>query len=540
MKLCTAAEMRAIDKRVTEVWGLPSLVLMENAGREAARRVEQFREGNRRPDGYFAVTVVCGPGNNGGDGLCAARFMAIRGMDVRVVLLANAARLQDDPRVQLSLLHRMEVPVVSATSAAEWQQALEMVFSADVVVDAIFGTGFRPPVQDSFLQTVIEDINRAPGEVLSIDLPSGLGADTGRVEGPAVSASATLWLGFPKYAHVFEPAATQCGELWPGELGVPAQAAIEAGVRTEWVVEDEVRQHFNQRRRDTHKGDYGHALIIGGSEGKAGAPLLSARAALRAGAGLVTLAVPQSLAVSLTGRFPEIMVEALPETPGRGIAEGALMRALDLARQKNFVALGPGMGTDESTQNFVESFVRQCPLPMALDADALNSLASGRMDALRERRAAEAVLTPHPGEMARLMQSERETILTAPVEAARKLASSANAIAVLKGYRSVTAMPDGFAYVNSSGNPGMATAGTGDALTGVIAALAAQSESFNVPTAAFLGVFVHGLAGDLASWKLGEQGLTASDLIDHLPQALRRLSGAPPEEERRMSHDDLD
>ena len=527
MKITTAKQMRAVDARAAEEYGIPSLVLMELAGREVAHLVGHVRE---ERDGYFSVLVVAGPGNNGGDGLVAARYLANAGFDVRVVILAERGRLSGDPLTHLRILERMEVPVHFAHTAPWWEEALEWLSAADVVVDALFGTGFRPPVKDGIFASAIEDINESARYVLSVDIPSGLSADTGRVEGPAVHADATLWLGFLKLAHVFPPAESHCGSLYGCDLGLPRKIAAEVDVRTEWVTEEEVREYFPRRKRDTHKGDYGHLLVVGGSQGKGGAPLLAARAALRAGVGLATLAVPESLAEGLAAKFPELMVEPLPQNGTSGICEGALLRALDLAKGKSAVALGPGLGLHPETRAFLSAFVRQCPAPMVLDADALNALAgrSGSADeqkgALNERKA-EVVLTPHPGEMARLLNTSIEEVQGDRIKAALQLAKAHNAFVVLKGYRTVCAMPDGYVYLNSTGNPGMATAGSGDALTGIIGAFVANRKLHTLPTAAFAGTYLHGLAGDLAAHKVTEMALTTGDLIEYIPRAIKKIVG---------------
>ncbi|UCF81547.1 MAG: NAD(P)H-hydrate dehydratase [Acidobacteriota bacterium] len=520
MKITTAKQMRTIDARAAKEYGIPSLVLMELAGREVAHLVAHVRE---ERGGYFSVLVVAGPGNNGGDGLVAARYLANAGFDVRVVILAERGRLRGDPLVHLRILERMEVPVHFAHTAPWWEEALEWLSAADIVVDALFGTGFRPPVTDGLLAAVIEDINESARYVLSVDIPSGLSADTGRVEGPVVRADATLWLGYMKLAHVFPPAESCCGSLYGCDLGLPRKIAAEVDVRTEWVTEEEVRAYFPRRKRDAHKGDYGHLLVIGGSQGKGGAPLLAARAALRSGVGLATLAVPESFVEELTAKFPELMVEPLPQNGTPGICEGALLRALDLAKEKSAVALGPGLGLHPETRAFVSAFVKQCPVPMVLDADALNALADGQMEALGERKA-EVILTPHPGEMARLLDTSNEEVQGDRIKAALQLAKAQNAFVVLKGYRTVCALPDGYVYLNSTGNPGMATAGSGDALTGIIGAFAANRKLHTLPTAAFAGTYLHGLAGDLAAHKVTEAALTTGDIIEHMPRAIKRIA----------------
>lgn len=526
VKITTAEQMRDIDRRASEEYGLPSLVLMENAGREVAAVVQKLRRARGNESGYYSATVVAGPGNNGGDGFVAARYLVNAGCDVRVIVLSQRAKMRGDAAVMMRLVERMEVPVHFAHTVPLWDEVLDWLYSADVVIDAVFGTGLRAPVADDFFAAVMDDINHAPGEIVAVDIPSGLSADTGDVSGPAVQATATVWLGFPKYAHVLPPAEAHCGELHAGDLGLPPRIAAEAGVHAEWVTPDIVQPYFGVRDRDTHKGQYGHVLVIGGSRGKLGAALLAAKAALRAGAGAATLAVPESLLDAAAAKFPEVMVEPLPDTGGGGIAEGALVRALDLVKGKTAVAIGPGLGLHPETRAFVSSFVRQCPATMVVDADALNALARADLDASPlDARNADVVLTPHPGEMARLMSTSVEDVQGRRLEVAAALAKKHHAVVSLKGHRTVCAMPDGYLYINSTGNPGMATAGTGDVLAGVIAGLAANSRAVSVPAAAFTGVYWHGLAGDLAAEHLSEAALTAGDILDHLPAAALRIMG---------------
>ncbi len=514
MKILSAAEMRAIDRRAIEDLGMPGVLLMENAG---LRIVEALRR--RRPClDDERVVVVAGKGNNGGDGLVVARHLHHLGVRVEVLLIGGGEGPRGDAGLNLALARRTGVPVVGARTDAEWRKARRSLSRADVVVDAVFGTGLAKPAEGLYA-AAIADINRAPGFVVAVDLPSGLSADAAKPIGPAVEADLTVALAAPKIAHIFPPASGLCGEVVIAGIGIPRELLDDPALKLELIEWPAVAAAFRKRRPDTHKGTYGHLLIIAGSRGKTGAAVLAGRAALRMGAGLVTVATPASALPAVARSMPELMTEPLPETPAGTISAKAAGAVRALLAGKDALVIGPGLSTNPETAAFVLGLLPKARIPMVIDADGLNILASRieTLDALR----APAVLTPHPGEFGRLLGLGTAEVLERKLELAPAFASKRRVFLVLKGFRTIIAAPDGRVLVNPTGNPGMATAGSGDVLSGLIASEIMQSGDVLRGTAA--AVFAHGASGDLAAEKLSQKALTAGDLVRFLPAALKAL-----------------
>jgi hydroxyethylthiazole kinase-like uncharacterized protein yjeF len=494
MKILTSAEMRALDRAAIEGLGIPGVVLMENAGLRVVRALKaKFPAiaGER-------IVVVAGKGNNGGDGFVVARHLFNSGGRPEVLLFGAKEDVQGDAAVNLAVAVKTGVPVTEVRTAAEWKKARVGVFHASVVVDALFGTGLDKPLAGLFAAAVA-DINRSRAFKVAVDLPSGLSSDTSEIIGPSVEADLTVTLAAPKIAHIFPPAAERVGELVVAPIGIPPALFDRPELKLELVEEAAVRPYFARRKRDAHKGSFGHLLVFAGSVGKSGAAALAGRAGLRMGAGLVTVATAAGVLPSVARTMAEIMTEPLAETPEGTIAAAALSRAAALLKGKNAVLIGPGLSTNASTAEFVLGLLPKIVAPCVIDADGLNIVAS-RMDVLG-RLKAPTVLTPHPGEFA----------------------AKHGVVLVLKGYRTIVAAPDGRVFVNPTGNPGMATGGTGDVLGGMIAAQIAQKTG--VLDAAVSAVYAHGLAGDVAADRLGERSLVAGDLIKYLPPALKALTG---------------
>jgi NAD(P)H-hydrate epimerase len=407
---------------------------------------------------------------------------------------------------------------------AAWVDLRPEVLGADLVVDALLGTGLsRAP--SGLIGRVIADLERdGPSAVVSIDLPSGVSSDSGVLPGGAVRAALTVALAAPKYGHVLPPGCDRVGELRVADIGIPRSVLDAAAESPLGLLEDaDAEAAFPPRAAAAHKGDYGHVLVIAGSVGKSGAAILAGLGALRAGAGLVTVATPApALPLVAMGR-PEMMTEPLGVGPGGGLDREALKRALALAAGRDAAVIGPGLGQDPDTADFVRSFVRECAVPLVVDADGLNALAASP-EGVAPARSAATVLTPHPGEMARLSGSTSAEVQGGRLSAARALAARVGAFVVLKGHGTIVADPDGGAAVNPTGNPGMATGGTGDVLSGVIGALLARRCAAWL--AATAGVFVHGRAGDLAAARLGQDAMLAGDLADALPEAIRSLASS--------------
>jgi NAD(P)H-hydrate epimerase len=521
MKILTAAQMQRIDRLTTERYGVPSLTLMENAGRGFVEfLMERFS-----PLGEHRIVILCGRGNNGGDGMVVARLLRDQGLKPRVLLLANPSGLKGDAAINWGRLEASGAPEVIEDLAA-WQRLKPGFQDATLVVDALFGTGLSKPVE-GFLAQVILDINLTfpQARFVAVDLPSGISADTGELIGECVRADASVTFTAPKVAHVFPPACECVGEWVVKAIGAPTEAlANDPELQLNLTCREDLAWLTHPRRAGAHKGNFGHVLILAGSIGKTGAAAMAAKAALRAGAGLVTVATAKSALPIIASLGMEFMTEPLPETAAGTISLRALDdRRLDqLVEGKSVLAVGPGIGTVPETAEFVRTVVNQYDAPVVLDADGLTAFA-GCMGSLRAGSRVR-VLTPHPGEMARLTGQKTAEILVRRVEIAREFAGEHRVTLVLKGFRTLTAAPDGQVWVNPTGNPGMASGGTGDVLTGLIAGLLAQYPVRPVTDVVAAAVYLHGLAGDLVASDVGQVSLVAGDLLDALPRAFRALA----------------
>jgi hydroxyethylthiazole kinase-like uncharacterized protein yjeF len=515
MRVLNAKQMREADRRALEDIGIPSMVLMENAGRQVVATL----------DSSFAdlpgmrVAVLCGRGNNGGDGFVVARTLIERSIDVGVYLVGQGTDVKGDARLNLEILSRLGVDVVEIRDAAAWELHGTDVLGSDLIVDALFGTGLNAPLS-GLTETIVEDLNSGARPIVAIDLPSGLSADGPDVIGPALHATMTVTLGAPKVPLVLPPAEAFAGNLVIADIGIP-RAVIDQveGPWLEILTKESMRPLVEPRAQDSHKGDYGRVLIVGGSRGRTGAAYLAAMAALRSGAGLVTIATPASCLPIVAALGAEFMTEPLEETPEGAIAFEALDRVLEFGA--DIIAVGPGLGRLPSTAAFVQGLIERAGVPLVIDADALNAFA-GEADRLVGRDGVDLVITPHPGEMARLVGLSAEDVQKHRLEIARDFSASHRVLVVLKGHRTIIATPDGKAFINLTGNPGMATAGSGDVLTGMIAAWSGQL--LDAEIACKLAVYLHGLAGDLAEADEGEIAMIAGDLIDRLGDAVLDLT----------------
>ena len=507
--------MRAADRRTIDEVGISSAVLMENAGRQVVAAMER----HLAPLGERRVAVVCGKGNNGGDGFVVARVLEAGGVTTRVYLLVSPSEIEGDARVNLSALDAVGVPVVDVAEPDAWAWQLPEVAAYDVVVDALFGTGLGRPLEGLW-RTVVGDLNACGVPIVSIDLPSGLSADTACLVGETVDATLTVTLGAPKLPLLVPPAATQAGDVVVADIGIP-DAVIETldGPRLEVITREWARDVVVPRPDDTHKGDCGRVLIVAGSAGKTGAAQLAALGALRSGAGLVTVATPRACQSVVSTLMPEYMTVGLDDTSEGTVSADAVETIL--AERCDVLAVGPGLGQGAGARALVRALVDRTRMPLVLDADGLNAFADNAAG-LVGRDGRDLVVTPHPGEMARLIGTTVDHVQTHRVEVARELATTRALYVVLKGARTVVATPEGAVLINVTGNPGMATGGTGDVLAGVVAAWLAQL--LDAEAACALGVFLHGLAGDLAAAEQGEVALIASDLADYLGPAVLTLT----------------
>jgi NAD(P)H-hydrate epimerase len=513
MKVLTPQAMRAVDREAIEEFGIPSLVLMENA---AIGVVDALAE--RFPEAR-SVTVMCGPGNNGGDGMAAARHLAIRGYLVQLFLVGGREPA-GDAGVQLTICRNQGLEIHRVSEEGGERQLIEAARDSDLVIDALFGTGLSRPLEGPVAQ-LVEEVNRLPVARLAVDLPSGLSGGSAKVPGPHLEADLTVTFAAPKLAHVLPPAAEAVGEVVVADLGIPPELVERAPGGLHLLQPEELAPLLVPRPVDGHKGDFGHVLLCAGGTGKAGAAILAARGAVRAGAGLVTVAVPAPILAAVDGGSLESMTLPLEMSEG-GLAPAAADQLLEAAVGKDVLALGPGLGLEKSTVEAVRRVCREAALPLVIDADGINAFA-GEPEALAGRSSPTA-LTPHPGELARLLGVSTDSVVDDRLGMARRAAAATQALIVLKGHLSLVADDEGGAWVNPTGNPGMATGGSGDVLTGILAGLVAQG--YELSTAAQLGVFLHGLAGDLASESTGMTALAAGDLLRHLGTAFDRLSRA--------------
>jgi hydroxyethylthiazole kinase-like uncharacterized protein yjeF len=516
MRVLNTEQMREADRRTIQDLGLPSIVLMENAGRQTVAAMEAAFE----TLGSSRVAVVCGRGNNGGDGFVVARTLVQRGIDTVVFLLGSVAEVTGDARTNLEVLGHIGMTVVEITNAQEWELHFTEVSACDIVVDAILGTGFRGRLTGLF-ETVVADINELGVPVVAIDLPTGLSADSAELTGEAVEATMTVTLAAPKIPLVFPPAETHAGDLVIADIGIPAPVIDEIeGPYLELLTRERMRGLLPARASESHKGDFGRVLIVAGSLGKTGAAHLAALGALRSGAGLVTVATPRSCLPILASMGAEYMTIPLEETPSGTLDYAALERVLDL--EADVMAVGPGLGQEPGTAAFVQGLLERSGLPLVIDADGINAFA-GDPDRLAGRDGVEVVITPHPGEMARLVNGTAESVQQDRLRHAREFAAAHRLHVVLKGHRTIVAGPDGRSFVNLTGNPGMATGGTGDLLTGMIAAWLAQL--LDAEAACKLSVYLHGAAGDLAEEDEGQIALMATDIAGRLGDAMLDLGG---------------
>lgn len=522
MKVLTAAQMREVDRLSTERCGIPGERLMESAG---ARFVEIFRA---RVSNFAKqnIAVICGKGNNGGDGFVIARLLQEHVANLTVVLCSDPAEVSGDALLSLRRFKTEGGEFLVAHDAKEWAAAKRGIESAKIIVDALLGTGISGAVE-GFLAQVITDVNRlrASARIFAVDIPSGLSADSGEIAGAAIEADVTITFTAPKIGQLLYPASEKVGQLVVGEIGSPASLVEESSdSRLRWLEASEFSGMRLRRKAGANKGNFGHVLVVAGSLGKTGAAVMAGSAALKAGAGLATVATPDVCLPMISAQLPELMTAPLPATALGTISLRCLeySRFTDLLRGKDVLAMGPGLTTQSETQEFVRSAVGETPAPLVLDADGLNAFA-GRSGELAEHRAANLVVTPHPGEMARLLNCPTQDVQRDRMGIATKASADLKALVVLKGHQTVIAAPDGRTWVNSTGNPGMAKAGSGDVLTGMMAGILAQHGGTDWAKAACLAVYLHGLAGDIAAEDSGEISLMAGDIIHAIPKAYAKL-----------------
>ncbi|MCD6083150.1 NAD(P)H-hydrate dehydratase [Candidatus Aerophobetes bacterium] len=505
MKVCSVSEMRNLDRCAIEEFSIPEEILMENAGEAVYFTI--LREFGTRNKKFI---VLCGTGNNGGDGLVVARKLHSNGAKVKVLFLGKKAKLKGAAKKNLKIISRMLIETCEVNSTEKVKSALSY---ADAIVDAIFGTGLTREVTGIY-KDAIKLVNESKKMVFSVDIPSGINGDTGQVMGIAIKADCTITFGLPKIGNVLYPGYEHCGKLYLSHISFPPSLYNSDSLK----VEINSLIELPERKRDTHKGSYGKALFIAGSSSYLGAPYFSALSFLKAGGGLSYLAAPSSISPFLAGKASELVLAPQEETEAGSIALRSESRLLELSEKVDLVIMGPGLSLNEETQELARRLARKIKKPLIIDGDGISAI-SQDLEVIREREE-KTILTPHVGEMSRITRTKIEEIRKNKIDILQKTAQDLSSIIVLKGAHSLIGYPDARVYVNMSGNPGMATAGSGDVLTGTIAAMFGLGLS--IEDAVRIGVFMHGFSGDLAAKDKGEDGMTAQDILDYLPLTLRR------------------
>lgn len=521
MKILTASQMREVDRRTTEEIGVPGTTLMENAG----IHVVQIMEENFEHLDSMRIAVICGRGNNGGDGFVIARQLYLRGNPPDVYLVCREEDIHGDARINFDIIRNFQdIPIIEIPDSEALRQV--SFVSYHVVVDAILGTGLSKPVQ-GFLAEVIQAVNQAPAKVVSVDIPSGLLPDEYQPVETAVFADITVSFTAPKPGLVLGESYAYVGDLYTVSIGTPDFLLNVPEHELNLIEVDDVKGFFVPRKKNTHKGNYGHILVVGGCRGKTGAAKMVGLAALRSGAGLVTVALPEPYMGHIVSDCPELMTEPLDASPLGYLGLSALDEILCLLQSRDLLVLGPGLGPDPQTTRLVLELLPKLEVPAVLDADALNCLASDP-SVLKDVRVP-LVLTPHPGEMARLIRKTTGEIQENREAVAAEFVKQFGTYLILKGFRTVFAEPGGQVWVNLTGNPGMATAGSGDVLSGIIGSFCARINHQNPEAwimACTAAVHLHGLAGDLAAEAVTEECLVARDIIGHMPAAVQKINNS--------------
>jgi hydroxyethylthiazole kinase-like uncharacterized protein yjeF len=550
MKLVTSSQMRNIDKKTIEGIGIPGLQLMEKAGKGVALAAKEMlgEAKNKR------VVIFCGRGNNGGDGFVVGRYLSEWGAQVEFYLTADRGEVRGDAKTNLEKAEKMGLPITEILQKEEIPSKIE----ADLIVDALFGTGFSGEITD-YVKDIVELINDSCAPVLSVDIPSGLHADTGQFSGPCIKAKRTVTMALPKIGHFFFPGKETSGKVSVVDIGVPPHVVEEENINLNLITEDEVKKMLPGRPGDAYKGTCGRVVLIAGSTGMTGAASLTSLSSLRAGAGMAILGIPQTLNAILETKLTEVMTKPLPDVRKKGaLALRGLGQIKELLKWGDCCAIGPGLGQHFETIELVRRLVSKISMPTVIDADGLNALAKD-VSILKECQAP-LILTPHIGELSRLNGVPIEDIEEDRIKHASDFAQEYKCVLVFKGAPTIISEPGGQTYVNPTGNAGMASAGSGDVLTGIIVGLLAQmlilrkvenpalrpaqggerlvlSEVEGSRTtegggediqrimidSACAGVYVHGLTGDLAREEKGEMGMIAGDMMDEIPQALEEI-----------------
>ncbi len=505
--------MKGLDEISINQYGIPGMVLMENAGLAVVEEIEKLQMYEKH------AAVLCGTGNNGGDGFVIARHLYNRGWKVNVFLCGEVGRIKGDALTNFQIARHIGIPVYSINSdSADFLEGL--INDSPLIVDALLGTGFGGRLRGLF-KVAIDRVNESKACVVSVDVPSGLDSDTGFSDEGCVLADYTVTFQIPKVGLLINDGPKACGSLKVKDISIPKAAIDAMELRLNLLEQHLIKDMLPQRDGNTHKGSFGSVFVVACSKGMEGSGIMSSKAALRSGAGTVLLGLPGSLQRLMCADALEIMTAGLEDRNSGILAEECIQQLLKTAKKSSVLLIGPGLTDSESIRVIMAEVIKNSTLPMIIDADGLNAI-SPNPDILKAYQG-EIVITPHPGEMARLCGCSSADIQRDRLGHAERFAKEYGVIVVLKGYRTIVALPDGTAFINPTGNPGMATAGSGDVLAGIIAGLAAQK--LNLVDAALCGVYIHGAAGDFAAGEIGEYGLTAGDIIENIPHTIKSIAG---------------
>ncbi|MCX7988341.1 MAG: NAD(P)H-hydrate dehydratase [Thermodesulfovibrio sp.] len=505
MKVVTSEEMSKIDSLTIEKYGIPSLVLMERAALSVSKHLIDL--------GLNKLIILAGPGNNGGDGIAIGRILKNKNIDTKIYQLFSDDKLSNECKLQINIAEKFKIPIFKRYPTKK------ELSEADIILDAIFGTGLKRKIEGE-LEKLVKLINSLKKLVVAVDIPSGISSDTGEILGCAIKANITITFGLPKRGHFLFPGRDYTGKLFIEDIGFPRDLTESEELKVSLINREFVCSLIPARPFYSHKGTYGHVLVIAGSLGKTGAALMTAKACLRTGSGLVTMAIPESLNLVFQSQVLEEMLISLP-CNSHTLSKESIPEILKFINEKaDVVAFGPGVGINEDTEEILKSILKDSSCPVIIDADGITLLSRNRE--LLSKAKIKTIITPHPGELSRLIKISVKEIEKQRIEIAQKVAKELKTVVVLKGVPTVIADHNEITFINSTGNPGMATGGAGDVLTGIIASLIGQGLS--PLNAAVLGVYLHGMAGDIGSIYKGCHGLIARDIIDNIPNAIKSLT----------------
>ncbi|WZL72177.1 NAD(P)H-hydrate dehydratase [Clostridiaceae bacterium 35-E11] len=516
MKIVTSEQMKQVDRTAIQEFGIPGIVLMENAGLSVLEEVMKSLKDKTNQE----VVIVCGRGNNGGDGFVVARHLANKGVPVKVCIMGNPSLIDGDAKTNYEMIHKIKVEIYPLAGVNNLKKFADLVKECSIIVDAVFGTGLNSEI-DNFIKEIIDIINASGKEVISIDLPSGICGNDGTVCGIAVRAYKTIVLQLPKLGNINYPGNEYNGQIILKDISIPPAAIDQMNLMMNLITQDTVKNILPMRKKDTYKGDYGKAYIVAGSTGMTGAAMLACEAALRSGAGLLKIPVPQSLNTIMEVRLTEAITLPLPDLNKGVLGISDIQKVINTMKEADVIGIGPGSGQSREIEELLRNIFEHFTKPIVLDADALNALAKRKE--LFQCIKSPVVITPHIGEMARLTELDIEYIRKQRIKVAVDFAKKWKITVLLKGTKTIVAGPNGEVYINETGNPGMATAGSGDVLTGIITGFIAQGIE---PTKATIAaVYVHGCAGDRVAERLGEYGMIAGDMVKELPFVIKDIVG---------------